>query len=82
MEQFRSAHAHVCTGYLEKYFQGGEKQGYYYPKPSDNDIDTPERRNRRMVQLAEVVYDNVSDLTGYGMVLKVKTHKHVLNVFC
>ena len=39
----------------------------------DNDIDTPERKNRRMTQLAEVVYDNVSGLTGYGMVLKVRT---------
>ena len=71
MEQFRSAHAHVCTGYLETYFEGGERQGQYYPKPSDSDVDTQERKNKRMVQLAEVVYDNVSGLTGYGMVLKV-----------
>ena len=75
MEQFRSAHAHVCTGYLETYFEGGERQGQYYPKPSDSDsdVDTQERKNKRMVQLAEVVYDNVSGLTGYGMVLKVTT---------
>ena len=124
MEQFRSAHTHVCTGYLEKYFQGGEQQGQYYPKPSkyrpflmttcyikahgpiivtfvlmilaydpfdallfpppsllgDNDVDTPERKNRRMAQVAEVVYDNVAGFTGYGMVLKVRKQKHVLHV--
>ena len=71
MEQFRSTHAHVCTGYLQKYFQGGEQQGQYYAKPSESDVDTQERKNRRMAQIAEVVFDNVSGFTGYGMVLKV-----------
>ena len=80
MEQFRSTHAHVCTGYLQKYFEGGEQQGQYYAKPSESDVDTQERKNRRMAQIAEVVFDNVSGFTGYGMVLKV-TNGLYLTIF-
>ena len=71
MENFRATHVHSLDSYLDLYFAGGEAQLFFYPKPSEVDDDSDQRKNLRRLQVAEVVLDQVADLTGFKMVFKV-----------